>query len=134
MRLLLDTHILLAVIERRTANFPEGIQRLLALPTGEFHVSVASLWEIAIKSRLGKLQLTPPLNALPKLLHAMGMELVLITDRHVLTAVQPEPPTRDPFDRLLLAQCQVEHLRLVTIDRALVSHVMAAIVQSGHSA
>ena len=40
--------------------------------------------------------------------------------------VEPEPLTRDPFDRLLLAQCQIEGLRLVTIDRALVSHAMAA--------
>ena len=44
---------------------------------------------------------------------------------HVTALVLPEPPTRDPFDRLLLAQCQTEGLQLVTIDRALVEHPLA---------
>jgi PIN domain nuclease of toxin-antitoxin system len=44
---------------------------------------------------------------------------------HVITLVLPEPPTRDPFDRLLLAQAQVEGLQLVTIDRALIDHPLA---------
>jgi PIN domain nuclease of toxin-antitoxin system len=51
MRLLLDTHILLAVLEQRTAKLAPGVRRLLADPEGEFHVIVASLWEIAIKWR-----------------------------------------------------------------------------------
>jgi PIN domain nuclease of toxin-antitoxin system len=129
MRVLLDTHVILAVIESRTERFPIDIQRLLNDPTVEFNVSVASLWEIAIKSRLGKLQLTPPLDSLPELIAGLGIDLVLIDDRHVLTTVSPEPPTRDPFDRLLLAQCQVEDLRLVTVDRALVSHALAVSVR-----
>jgi PIN domain nuclease of toxin-antitoxin system len=126
MRVLLDTHILLALLEKRTESFAPGIQRLLGDADSEFHVSVASLWEIAIKWRLGKLQLAPPLHALPDLLNAMGIELISINESHVLATVQPEPLTRDPFDRLLLAQCQIEDLRLVTIDRALVAHAMAA--------
>jgi len=126
MRLLLDTHILLALIEKRTDTFAPGVQRLLAEPAGEFHVSVASLWEIAIKSRLGKLQLKPSLKTLPDLILGLGIELVPINEHHALAAVEPEPLTRDPFDRMLLAQCQLEDLRLVTIDRALVAHPMAA--------
>jgi PIN domain nuclease of toxin-antitoxin system len=126
MRLLLDTHILLAYIERRTQFFTAGTRRLLEDPTGEFLVSVASLWEIAIKHRLGKLQLAPSLQMLPDLIDAMNMELLPITARHVLAAVEPEPLTRDPFDRLLLAQCQIEDLRLITLDRAIVSHPLAA--------
>jgi PIN domain nuclease of toxin-antitoxin system len=49
MRLLLDAHILLAVLEKRTETFAPGVRQLTAEPGGEFHVSVASLWEIAIK-------------------------------------------------------------------------------------
>lgn len=52
------------------------------------------------------------------------MTLIVINHRHVLTAPEPEPATRDPFDRLLLAQCSVENLRLVTLDRALGSHAL----------
>jgi len=51
---------------------------------------------------------------------------VPVDERHALAAVDPEPATRDPFDRMLLAQCQIEGLRLVTIDRSLVSHSLAA--------
>jgi PIN domain nuclease of toxin-antitoxin system len=56
----------------------------------------------------------------------LGINLVLIDARHVLASVLPEPATRDPFDRLLLAQCQVEGLRLVTIDRALITDRLSA--------
>lgn len=125
MRVLLDTHILLAILEQQLDRFTPGVRSLLADPTGEFYVSVASLWEIAIKWRLGKLQLTPPLKTLPNLLANMRIELIAINEHHTLIAVEPEPLTRDPFDRLLLAQCQVEGLRLVTIDHALVAHPMA---------
>ena len=126
MRLLLDTHIFLALIEQRTSGFGAGIRQLLADPEGEFHMSVASLWEIAIKCRLGKLRLTPDLSSLPELIVGLGIALVPISEHHALVTVEPEPETRDPFDRMLLAQCQVEDLRLVTIDRALVAHPLAA--------
>lgn len=95
-------------------------------PAGEFHASVASLWEIAIKQRLGKLRLTPGLNTLPELLDGMGIEMIPLNERHVLASVEPEARTRDPFDRLLLAQCKIEDLRLVTIDRALIAHPLIA--------
>ena len=89
-------------------------------------MSVAILWEIAIKCRLGKLALTPDLETLPDLIGRIGIELLPINKHHVLAAVEPEPGTRDPFDRLLLAQCQVENCRLVTVDRLAVGHPMAA--------
>lgn len=129
MRLLLDTHILLAMMENRVETFAPGIQRLIIDAAAEHHVSVVSLWEIAIKWRLGKIQITPSLDTLPELLDGMRIELIAINASHVLATVEPEPATRDPFDRLLLAQCHIEDLRLVTIDRALVAHPLAAKVK-----
>lgn len=126
MRLLLDTHILLALVEGRIESLPPPVGTLLRDPNNEHHLSAASLWEIAIKTRLGKLALTPSLSSLPDLLDALGIRIVTINEHHALAAVEPEPPTRDPFDRMLLAQCDVEGLRLVTLDRALISHPMAA--------
>jgi PIN domain nuclease of toxin-antitoxin system len=126
MKLLLDTHILIAVVEKQSGSLDPGIRGLLEEPAGQFYVSVASLWEIAIKWRLGKLRLTVSPNMLPALLRGLGIEIVPINERHVLASVEPEPRTRDPFDRLLLAQCKIEDLRLVTIDRALVAHPLAA--------
>jgi PIN domain nuclease of toxin-antitoxin system len=54
MRLLLDTHILLSLIERGTGALPKRVQALLRDPDNEHHFSAASFWEIAIKSRSGK--------------------------------------------------------------------------------
>jgi PIN domain nuclease of toxin-antitoxin system len=125
MRLLLDSHVLLALIEGRNAGLPAGIDALLKDPNNEHHLSAASLWEIAIKRRLGKLKLTPKLSALPELLHGLGIRIVPINEHHALAAVDPEPTTRDPFDRMLLAQCQIENLKLVTLDRSLLSHRLA---------
>jgi PIN domain nuclease of toxin-antitoxin system len=126
MRLLLDTHIFLALIARSVANLPTAVGAALSDPDAEHFLSAASLWEIAIKSRLGKLRLRTRLEALPELLDILGIKVVAIDARHALASVESEPTTRDPFDRMLLAQCQVEGLRLVTMDRALASHPLAA--------
>ena len=125
MRLLLDTHVVLSIVNERTADLPKPLRGVLADQDSEFYVSVASLWEIAIKWRLGKLKLSSGLELLPDIVTSGGIELIPIGEHHVVATVQPEPMTRDPFDRLLLAQCSVEDLRLVTVDRALVSHALA---------
>ena len=125
MRLLLDTHVVLRIVNEQTTDLPTKLQSILADPDCEFYVSVASLWEIAIKWRLGKLEIPDGLEPLPGILSSAGLELILINERHVLAAVHPEPMTRDPFDRLLLAQCSIEELRLLTLDRALISHTLA---------
>jgi PIN domain nuclease of toxin-antitoxin system len=128
MRLLLDAQILLALIDHRLAGLPGGVQALLRDLDNEHHLSAASLWEIAIKSRLGKLRLRAPLGALPELLDGLGIAIVPINEHHALASIEPQPKTRDPFDRMLLAQCQVEGLHLVTTDRALVSHPLLSTV------
>jgi PIN domain nuclease of toxin-antitoxin system len=126
MRLLLDTHVFLAVIEGHKASLPAALDALLKDPENEHHLSAASLWEIAIKWRLGKLRLTPKLAVLPDLFHELGIQILPINEHHALAAVDPEPVTRDPFDRMLLAQCQIENLRLLTLDRSLLKHRLAA--------
>jgi PIN domain nuclease of toxin-antitoxin system len=122
MKLLLDTHVFLGLIEVGAASVPARLMALLRDCGNEHHLSAASLWEIAIKCRLGKLKLTVELGALPELLDGLGVKIVAVDERHALASIDPEPETRDPFDRMLLAQCQVEGMRLVTIDRALASH------------
>jgi hypothetical protein len=126
MRLLLDTHIVLALISDRFAFLPAPVRKRLTDPAGEFSCSVASVWEIAIKWRLGKLPLACDLAELPGMVRAAGVAMLGITDQHAVESALPDPVTRDPFDRMLLAQCKVEGLRLLTMDHALVSHPMAA--------
>lgn len=125
MKLLLDTHVLIGVVEKRAAAFDRVVKDALQLSDAEFYVSVASLWEIAIKWRLRKLRLHFSPVDLPGMLEAIGIQLVPIGAKHVLSSLDPEPATRDPFDRLLLVKCQVEGLRLLTIDRVLSVHPLA---------
>lgn len=122
MRLLLDTHILLIIAKEVSLKLDEQHERVVMSPETTSYASVASLWEIAIKARLGKLDLVRPVERFPSYFQSIGLKLLVIDQRHAVALVEPEPDTRDPFDRLLLAQCQVEGLRLVTLDRKLVSH------------
>jgi PIN domain nuclease of toxin-antitoxin system len=125
MRFLLDTQILMGIIEQNTDKFQPLVRRIIGNPANEFLVSVASIWEIAIKFRLGKLPLPVGLDALPDAIRDVGMMILPVNEIHAIAGLEPEPRTRDPFDRLLLAQCKVEGLRLVTVDRALVGHPLA---------
>lgn len=127
---LLDTHIFLAIIEDRIATLPFQTRQEINNSDSKFFLSVASLWEIAIKNRLGKLPLKGNLYELPETARSYGIELVSINENHALTDISPEPPTRDPFDRLLLAQCAVEGMKLVTIDPALSDHPLSAPARS----
>lgn len=124
-RCLLDTHMVLAILRRDIHERFPNIGRLFTSEDFSGFVSVASLWEIAIKFRLGKLDPGVPLEDMQDILESGRLTIVPINNPHVITAANPEPETRDPFDRLLLAQCQVEGLQLVTIDRALVNHPLA---------
>ncbi len=125
MELLLDTHILIAMVEENIGTLPRPMQSVLAAPESVLMASVASIWEIAIKTRLGKLRLGTAPGDFPDAMFILGIELTSIELAHVVAELETETLTRDPFDRLLLAQCQVEGMRLVTLDRALVGNPLA---------
>jgi PIN domain nuclease of toxin-antitoxin system len=125
MRLLLDSHVLIALARRQLPELDARISLAVFAPENDAFASAASLWEIAIKTRLGKLDPGLALDELPGYFEAIGVNLLVIDHRHVVSAVDPEPATRDPFDRLLLAQCLIEDLRRVTLDRALARHPLA---------
>ena len=125
MRCLLDTHIIISMLQNELeVRFPEPSRVVQAQGFFGF-ASVASVWEIALKSRLGKLYPLTDLDKIPLALERIGVTILPVTLPHVLHTLDPEPPTRDPFDRLLLAQCHVEGLKLITVDRALVDHPLA---------
>lgn len=125
MSLLLDTSILIRFFEEESDMLPDQLLDAVGASRGGIHASVASLWEIALKARVGKLPLKKELHQLPSMIEELEMILLQIDHRHVLAELHEIPPTRDPFDQLLLAQCQVENLRLVTLDRALGIHPLA---------
>jgi PIN domain nuclease of toxin-antitoxin system len=123
--LLLDTHVIVGIVDDGARGLDRGTRSIVEAAGASLFVSVGSLWEIAIKVRLGKLPMKASLEALPAALDDFGIAIVPIDERHVLAELDRQPLTRDPFDRLLLAQCQVEGMRLVTLDRALADHPLA---------
>ena len=125
MRLLLDTQILIALARGDLARLDARAAPAVTSHENVLFASAASLWEIAIKTRLGKIDPGLALDDLPDYLAEIGLNLLAIDHRHAVKSIDPEPATRDPFDRLLLAQCAVEQLHLVTRDRMLVDHPLA---------
>lgn len=125
MRLLLDSNIIVPIASRERVRLGAQVNLLLNTGTNDIYVSAASLWEIAIKTRLGKLPLMAPLTQLPITLSALGYAILDIDRHHAIEELFDQPATNDPFDRMLLAQCQVEGMRLVTADRALMRHPLA---------
>ncbi|HEY4115413.1 MAG TPA: type II toxin-antitoxin system VapC family toxin [Rhizomicrobium sp.] len=125
MNLLLDTNILIPIARHDARRLSGAIRKAIQDAENQLFVSVASLWEIAIKFRIGKLDVSIEADDLPALLAEFGMSLFGIGAAHVLAKLQIDVDTRDPFDRLLLAQCQVENLRLVTVDPKLLDHPLA---------
>jgi PIN domain nuclease of toxin-antitoxin system len=125
MRLLLDSNIILPVVNEERGKLAAQVNLLFDVSSNDIFASVASLWEIAIKVRLGKLPLKSQLRRLPDMLSAYGCVVLPIDAHHAVEDLIDQPDTRDPFDRMLLAQCQVESLRLVTTDRTLAKHPLA---------
>lgn len=125
MRLLLDSNIVVPLAQRELHKLSGKIRSLIEAGDNDVFISAASLWEIAIKTRLGKFDPKIPLADLAGYLRSLGYALLAIDERHALEDLTALPPTRDPFDRLLLAQCQVEDMKLVTTDGQLAEHPLA---------
>ena len=116
MRVLLDTHAFLWWIMDDPQLSARG-HALLRDGANELFFSAASGWEMAIKYHLGRLQLPqPPEDFLPRHLHLNGIAALPISMRHALHAPTLPPLHRDPFDRMLVSQAQVERLPILTAD------------------
>jgi PIN domain nuclease of toxin-antitoxin system len=125
VNLLLDTSIVVPIARLRPEDLNASNRAAVSDPKNLLFVSVASLWEIAIKTRLGKLNTNIALGDLSAYLISLGMQLLVIEATHVLARLQTDIETRDPFDRLIAAQCEVENMRLLTTDPALLAHPLA---------
>lgn len=116
MSYLLDTQILLwaaAGSDRLTS----AARRLIGDPANTLVFSAASLWEIAIKSGLGRDDVQVDAKRLRTGLRDNGYVELPVTGAHAAAIADLPPLHRDPFDRLLIAQARIEGLELVTADR-----------------
>jgi len=118
MRLLLDTHSFLWFIGG-SAQLRAKARTLIEDASNQPFLSVASLWEMAIKISLGKLSLGQPFETLiPQQLGLNGIALLGITINHAAEVARLPFHHRDPFDRLLIAQAIVEQMPIVSGDTA----------------
>ncbi|MCW5699011.1 MAG: type II toxin-antitoxin system VapC family toxin [Rhodospirillales bacterium] len=116
MRLLLDTH---AFLWWATDNprLSKVARELIATGRNEVWISVASVWEIAIKARLGRLQVPPDFGRfLLDQIETNGFQVLPIQLAHALEVSRLEDHHRDPFDRVLVAQSRIERVPLISAD------------------
>ena len=111
MRILIDTHILLWCLED-SPKLTAVARRLIEDPDNEIYVSKATAWEIEIKRMLGKLTIADDfMERIEEGFSWLPIELRHIKELRTLPSIH-----RDPFDRMLVAQAQVEGLCLLTHD------------------
>jgi PIN domain nuclease of toxin-antitoxin system len=125
VRLLLDTHIVLWWLSD-SPRLAKSSKKLIAR-NAEVFVSAATAWEIAIKKSLGKLQAPDDLEAA---LAANRFRELPIAVRHALAAGELSRHHEDPFDRLLVAQAQMENLTLLTSDERLQAYEVPVILNT----
>ncbi len=114
MRLLLDTHVLVWCLSG-DRKLPPATAELIRNPATDVYFSAVSIWEVAIKSALGKMRADA--NAMLKNLVDEGFKELPVMARHTVATVTLPMHHRDPFDRLLVAQSRLESLRLLTDDK-----------------
>lgn len=116
MKLLLDTHTFLWFI-LGDARLSRPVRRLIESPDNLCQLSTASLWEMAIKTSLGKLEIMLPISRLvEEQVLANGIDLLGIEPRHLDILANLPFHHRDPFDRLLIAQSMSEDLPILGDD------------------
>ncbi|WP_257538926.1 type II toxin-antitoxin system VapC family toxin [Sphingobium sp. CFD-1] len=115
MKLLLDTHLLIWA-----AGFPERLpveaRELIEDKDNDLFFSAASLWEVAIKSALGREDFAVDARLLRRGLLDNGYGELLVASEHAVAIDGLPPIHKDPFDRLLIAQSMVEGIVLLTAD------------------
>ncbi len=127
MNYLLDTHTFIWA-DVNPARLSAKATSLIEDKRNIIWVSLASIWEIQIKNHIGKLDLSIPLKEIIERQHRdNAIDLLPITLPHVLQLDSLPLHHRDPFDRLLIAQAQVEDLTLISHD-SLFSHYPVKVV------
>ena len=116
MNLLLDTHVFIwwaEEPERLSANAMLALQDT----SNRLFLSLVSVWEIQIKTQLGKMQLSLPLKDLvDSQLSTNGLEILPITREHIFAVDTLPFHHKDPFDRLIIAQSMIENATIVSLD------------------
>ncbi len=118
MRLLLDTHTFLWFVEDNI-NLSQNARTLIEDEANQPLLSLASVWEIAIKTSIGKLNLKQPFEVfIPQQISLNSFTLLDIRLEHIAGIISLPQYHRDPFDRLLIAQAIHEQIPIISTDVA----------------
>ena len=124
MRILLDTQSWLWMLAS-PERFSKDALVMVQDPTHDLLLSAASAWEIAIKYALRKLPLPePPPVYVPSRMAASGVQPLVVSHTHASHVATLPPHHRDPFDRLIIAQAQIENLPILTSDKQFASYAV----------
>jgi PIN domain nuclease of toxin-antitoxin system len=115
MDLLLDTHAFIWFVNGDN-QLPDKSINLIKKLDNKCHISVASIWEIAIKLSIGKLDLNDKFEEIAKIMKQNHIELLPITFEHIQKLLTLDFHHRDPFDRIIISQWLVEKLTIITKD------------------
>jgi PIN domain nuclease of toxin-antitoxin system len=118
MAFLLDTHAFLWFVAG-DKQLPESIKSKILNINESCYLSVASLWEITIKTQIGKLKLEISLQELFDYIDRNQIEIIQITYDHLLTLSELPAHHSDPFDRIIVSQAVTENLTLISKDKGL---------------
>ena len=123
MKVLLDTHVVLWWSSGGASRLSPQTRELIADGSTVALVSAASLYEIGIKAAIGRLELPAPAETyLPRLLRRHDFTVLPVDGDHALRAGALPLIHRDPWDRLLIAQAQLEAVAIVTADPAITQY------------
>jgi len=115
MNLLLDTHAFMWFING-DKSLPAKVINLIKNIENKCFISIASIWEIAIKFSLGRLDLEGEFGEISNFLNENDIEIIPITFEHIQTLLRLEYYHRDPFDRIIISQGIYDSLVIVTKD------------------
>ncbi|OBK57260.1 twitching motility protein PilT [Mycobacterium gordonae] len=129
MRLLLDTHVLLWLVSAPN-KIDASAREVVEDPRNEVFVSAASAWEVAIKTRLGRLDGEPLLSAWGDVIADMAARDLAIAAEDAIFAGRLNWDHNDPFDRVLVAQAARRSLTLMTHDREMLRAALTPTIQA----
>lgn len=121
MVLLLDTHVLLRTLDA-PERLPQDVVAQIESPETRVYFSAASIWEIAIKTALGKIDFRYSPEDIAQAARDTGFVELPVSAAHGAKVAHLPPHHRDPFDRLLIAQALLLPAQLVTADAVLVPY------------
>jgi PIN domain nuclease of toxin-antitoxin system len=120
VKALLDTNIFLWCIAGRTSRLSRRAAKVVEDENSELLLSAVSIWEIALKARAGKLEFPEEKSFFQEQMGLLGIQFVLpVEASHVFQLFDLPDYHRDPFDRLLVAQCIAERIPLIASDAAI---------------